>query len=524
LWWCLAAFLETRFGPRRLGKAGGGRLPDRVHAEPGKYDVLLFSIGDWEWRYQRPQHLAVQWSRKGHRVFFIGPHVRPNRGPSCALRSCLPYTVRLVADRVLEVCLSGPQEIRPLDARPLPADVDELLAAIEALRSEFGIQCAISFLEYPFWRSLAAELKRRHGWGIVYDCIDRLYGVFPRSHSMLSDECQLVREADLVVTTARLLEQEWSGHAQRMCLVPNAADVEHFCRRPNVAPPLEVRSDSPVIGYVGAIRPWFDVDLLHGVASRRPEWTFVIIGSGDQMTTKLRTLPNVRLVGELPYSELPACVHAFDVCLVPFRLLPVIAATDPVKVYEYLAAGKPVVATDLAELRQHADLLYIAQDCEGFERAIAQALHEDCDCKRFRRQRFARDNSWEVRARVLDRAIRAIVDPIGEGSTTRAAVSAREVKAPHVSQLHPAAVRAPLPGSDRSRWDRSLTVLGSGFSPSCVVLLDEEPIETAFVSPTELNGRVPRMLYQQPGCQMVSVVDRVSWRNSNRRVFMVEPP
>ena len=129
------------------------------------------------------------------------------------------------------------------------------------------------------------------------------------------------------------------------------------------------------------------------LAELRPGWKFELIGStytGD--VSRLAKLPNVALLGEKPYAELPRLMAGWDCCIIPFKRIPLTEATNPVKAYEMLAAGKPLVAVDLPELRPMAreGLLSLADDARGFAEAIEGAVAGDGRTERDRRRALRR--------------------------------------------------------------------------------------------------------------------------------------
>lgn len=505
-------FLRENFG---LGQA---TLPPQAQPHPPSrdYDLLFFSLGNWHWRYQRPQHLAVQWARHRYRVFFISPDFRSSVNPANA-HPPRPYSAVTVQDNLVEVHLAGPEKLHPLSKRPLDSELAFLVTSVLSMAEDWQITSAVSLVESPFWGPLVLYLRELRGWKVVYDCMDHLRGVLPYAHSMLSEEPRLIREADLVVASARLLIEKLAEENSNLCLLPNAADVEHFGQTPSTNP-LAFLS-RPIIGYFGAIAPWFDIQLIQFLATRHPEWNFVLIGSGRTSVKTLRGITNVHLLGEVPYRELPAYLHAFDICLIPFRPLPVVAATNPVKFYEYLAAGKAVVTSDLPELRPYSDLIYLAHNAEEFETAVIRALTEDSEEKQARRRCFARENSWEARYQTLAGEIEKLLS--GPPLSRRSRDNRVSPGAPMVHQIRPATIRISMGGTELT-WSGEMILYGRNFSPTCVVHLDEQPIPTIFVSPTELRGWIPLEIQREPGCRMITVVDQTSWKQSNQRVFLVE--
>ena len=165
----------------------------------------------------------------------------------------------------------------------------------------------------------------------------------------------------------------------------------------------------PVIGYYGAIADWFDMDLVLRCAGRHPEWQFVLVGATEGAdVSDARRMPNVELLGEKPYRELTYYLYALTFCIIPFKIVELTKATNPVKVYEYLCAGKPVVTTDLPELRLlPKGLVHIARSSTAFEGKIAAALKDADPARADQRRAWAARQSWAVRARALTGVVEA---------------------------------------------------------------------------------------------------------------------
>jgi glycosyltransferase involved in cell wall biosynthesis len=198
--------------------------------------------------------------------------------------------------------------------------------------------------------------------------------------------------ADLVVVTSSALEREARKHAKNVVVIRNGCDYEHFAKAPGAGGPRRV------IGYYGAISDWFDIALVAELAKRRPEWTSSSSARRGRNLLPFAELPNVTLPGEKPYAELPEWLGVMDVCIIPFRRVPLTEATNPVKVYEMLAAGKPVVSVPIPEVAAIAPLVRLASGVEEFEREIVAAFGDhDADARRA----FAREQTWEKRWEAL---------------------------------------------------------------------------------------------------------------------------
>ncbi len=117
--------------------------------------------------------------------------------------------------------------------------------------------------------------------------------------------------------------------------------------------------------------------MIASAAFLRPDYEFVLIGQVHEVdATQLRVLENVHLLGEKHYRELPGYLQDFDVCLIPFRINTLTRAVDPVKLYEYLSQGKPVVATRLPELVPLEELLYLTEGVDDFVSCLDRAISE----------------------------------------------------------------------------------------------------------------------------------------------------
>jgi len=351
-----------------------------------RYDVLCLPIIDWHFRFQRPQQLMSQFAEAGHRVFYIAPWVRT----SGAL-----YEVRQPRPNVYEVSFRGPERNVYTDVLDETAR-EALLEALHALRHDYGLGATATFVQLPFWSPLATAARDRYAWPVVYDCMDHHAGFSTNRQEMLEQEDRLFEAADLVVISSGQLDAEAARHNPNRLVLRNACDFEHFggsaVRNPR----------RPVIGYYGAIADWFDSHLVADLAESRPEWDFVLIG--DTFTAdvdRLRTIPNVRFLGEKPYSEIPGWLAGFDVAIIPFKRIPLTEATNPVKAYEILAAGKPLVSVPLPEMALLQPLVRLASTPAEFGEQISAAL-EDGDWRRVSERRsFARENTWESRLATL---------------------------------------------------------------------------------------------------------------------------
>ena len=383
--------------PERIQPRPSAALPAYQPAPTATYDIVCFSIIDWSFRWQRPQQLLSQLADAGHRVFVF------KITAFLAVGKAL-YELTQVRDNVWEVTIAPPVMIDVYAGTIDPRTTAWFPSMLEAMRRELDIVSAVSIVQVATWRDVAEEARRRFGWTLVYDCMDE-WNSFPgMKPQLLAAEELLVREADLVTVSAQRLLDKWQGRNARVELVRNATDFEHFATGSEER--LLEGVPHPIAGYFGAIAPWFDVELLAAVAAQRPQYSFVVIGGVFDVDVKaLQALPNVHLLGQQPYARMPGYLREFDVCLIPFVVSEITAATDPVKFYEYISLGKPVVSTFMPELAPYGELLYHAGDGDDFLRKLDLAVTEHDEPLRARRIEVARENTWAARAAVLQQAI-----------------------------------------------------------------------------------------------------------------------
>ena len=383
--------------------------PSSVGAEPSlaavetppqqdRYDVVILAIIDFDFRFQRPQQIAAEFARRGHRVFWISPtRFLPPSSPQ-------PYEVLPLRDRLWEIHVRSRQP--DIYLGDLPPDVIQAMSdGLGHLYRDWTIAEHALLVQLPFWRRLALQLRAAHGSKVLYDCMDDWETFENMGKFNVTEERDLVRETDVLVVTGAELERKYQAQGLKPVLARNGADYPFFAQAR--ANDLLADVPKPIVGYFGAIADWIDLDLVYAVAKSRPQYSFVMIGQVfGRDISRLQALPNVRMLGSKPYADIPAYLFHFDACTIPFLINQVTKATDPVKLYEYFSLGKPVVATDMKELGQCGELVYIGHDAEDFARQVDLAVAEkDPDLPR-RRIEFARANTWSSRVDDIDRATR----------------------------------------------------------------------------------------------------------------------
>jgi len=240
---------------------------------------------------------------------------------------------------------------------------------------------------------------------VVYHCVDEFSAFEDTNGAHISAlESELLAKSDLVVTSAETLRESKSRQNPNTVLVRHGVDFRHFSKAcdPSTKVPAELAAlPGPVLGFFGLVATWVDLEAIANVARAYPHGSVVILGkvAPDVDVSMLRRLPNVHFMGRRPYEELPAWCRGFDVALMPFKVDRLTINANPLKVREYLAAGLPVVSSDLPEVRQ-VGLCHIAKDASDFPRQVQAALNEGGGCDRARAGRIAHE-SWDARVEEL---------------------------------------------------------------------------------------------------------------------------
>jgi len=249
-------------------------------------------------------------------------------------------------------------------------------------------------------RALGEEL-------LIYQCVDE-YSAFSgvKANAILELEEQLLKKSDLVIVSAELLRESKSRVNPHTVLVRHGVDFNHFRKAldPATQVPQEIANlPRPIIGFFGLIADWVDTDLMAKVALRYPQGSLVVLGKATTDVSVLN-LPNVHLLGRKPYEDLPAYCKGFDVALMPFRINELTLNANPLKVREYLAAGLPVVSTNIPEVAA-LDVCRIGRDENEFLQQVEQALarpgpHEEIS-------NLVRGESWDARLEEIERHLLA---------------------------------------------------------------------------------------------------------------------
>ena len=369
-------------------------------------DIVCVSFGAWDDMVETPQYLMTRLAQH-NRVLFVD-------GPFSVARTL--KSPRLLADH-LRKWRHGPRQVAeslwvaeppPILPKRTNARVNRINAAL--LRRWLAGQARrLGFSDVIYWNfqpRFPTLGRGLHPAASVYYCVDD-FAAAPYDWNN-EDEVRALeeiacRESDVVICTGRKLVENRARFNPRTHFIPEGADTALFAQaaRPETAPAAEVAAlPGKVIGYTGLINWRIDLPLMTYLATRHPEWSFALVGplKEDSDMSSFTSLPNVHLFGRKTVPELPAYLKPMDVCLLPYVLNEYTHNVFPLKLYEYLAAGKPIVSTDMFEMRAYVgEDLAIGRTHEEFERAIISALGTETRERAASRSERAQHNTWDDR-------------------------------------------------------------------------------------------------------------------------------
>jgi len=276
---------------------------------------------------------------------------------------------------------------------------------------QLGWQHIILWNFHPTFHRLLNSMPRTLE---IYSCVDD-HAAFKGvdAASIRTAEHALAKRADLVLATADALYSRLEVVNPNTHRFPHGVNLEHFRKAliPGDGPAEIAALPHPRVGYIGLLsRDHVDIELLCGIAARLPNWPFVFIG--DQYSAEiapLRRFSNVHLLGPRPFSRLPDYLQGIDICIIPHRLHELNISCNPLKLREYLAAGRPVVATPIPEISRYCPPVLSAADAEGFVSALESAAQPLVLAEREKLSALVAGESWESRFSWLDNEVQRLL-------------------------------------------------------------------------------------------------------------------
>lgn len=338
----------------------------------GPMTVICLSPVSWDALFQRHQHLMTLFSRRD-KVVYVDPFTslgdtilgsvskRPVRliNPNLAVVSSLHLITASRSHWIMKMAMVS------------------LADRLEALLGRLGWKGPrLLWLARPEGFSMAGRLGEEL---CVYDCVDEHWAFSPgredRARVIDLMEMNTLKKADLVIATSSRLKSKIALVNPRVREIGNGVDLKVFTPRTAAE---RRRGTTRTAGFVGAMYEWVDLGLVAVMARAFPRVSFMMVGPvREAMDREVVSVPeNLCFTGPVPYASVPDLMRAFDIGLVPFRVNDLTRAADPIKIYEYLACGLPVVSTAITEAGKFNNLVRVGKTLGHFEDELARTLGE----------------------------------------------------------------------------------------------------------------------------------------------------
>lgn len=380
-------------------------------------DFLCISTTDWDEIWGSRQQIMSRLAEKGHRVVFVERQVGPEhlfKDPYLRKKKIDAWRHPTIRETDQNILLLNPpislpgryynNRINQINQRMLANRITH------QLQSQ-GIRQPVLWIYPPHSAPLVGKFNEILS---VYHCIDRFSaGTNGKKRQVIEhQENELLGKVDIIFTHSIGLKSLLQGKSnQPIFMLPSAADVAFFQTFQATHPDLS-GIPHPRLGIFGTLDERIDSTTLLQLGSSHPEWQFLLVGRvrpGFEHLSQLKLLPNIHLLGNRPHADLPSLMNGCDVLLAPYTSGEKTEFINPLKIYEYLAIGKPVVSTPLPEIQELGRFLLFATNPDEFVQGISDALVNETHDKTAERRLAAKEYSWDCRMVTIEEKIQEAI-------------------------------------------------------------------------------------------------------------------
>lgn len=371
--------------------------------------ILYISLVDWFWIKQRPHHIPEILSERDH-VDFVCIRSWIKNDKTLQIHDTSEENLDKVVFKINDNLTVYRKKILPKGAIPLIRTLNINLFMkpfLSKLQKKNKYDAVI--LTHPSQFAFLDKIKFK-GTKIIYDCMDN-YGAFTgaASSTIASAEALLVKRADFVIVSSNNLKnkltENYPNEAKKLTVINNGVDMKTFTLNQTIdtkETEIVKANNRKKVAYIGTISDWVNISMIYKLAKEMSNVDFYVVGPLDRHINmdEYNDLDNMIFTGPQPYYTVPAIIKQMDVMIMPFVLNEVVESVNPVKIYEYLAMGKPVIATGYSETYQFANLIETYNTETEFAELLKNQLAINSDNPDLIEKRiaFASNNSWKQRA------------------------------------------------------------------------------------------------------------------------------
>jgi len=382
-----------------------------------KYNILMFNMSDYK-----------DWQEKGivnRNYFILHELVKRNEVNRIVAVDFLPYNKK----RALKSFFKNQSGIikKRVVKRGLTwtlFQINEKLYNLNLINSGFNLHrdsfnrkllktlSYIQFYDFINWSYIPTDINyyNMHSRLDIFDAVDN-WAEHPNYKGMknkiLSNYEYIDRNADIIFTVSKEMKKVFKTN-KNVHWVPNGIDIGHFNKKEADKGLKDINKiKPPIIGYVGIIQNRLDVKLIEYLVEKNPKKSFVFIGSiwPDINISKLKKFKNVHFLGYKKYNQMPMYISKFSIAIIPHKINKFTESMNPMKLYEYMAAGKPIVSTKIAGVGEFKDFVDVAENKKEFHDKINKAICEINPQIEEKRKVMLSKHTWEVR---VDKMLRII--------------------------------------------------------------------------------------------------------------------
>lgn len=369
--------------------------------------ILYFGIIAWERIRQRPQEIAWELSLKGKKVIYVNPPysfidflINKFRKTDKKIDLRLKPKIKKISENLV---IYYPPLLFPFPKIRLFAWLNFSIISwsLKRLFRHFISKIKILWLSFPNQKYLISKIKYKM---LVYDIMDD-YLALQHSNFIKKQLKSLhefiIKKADYIIITSKELKKSnpLLKIKENVHLVPNAVS-SRFLEKKNYPTPLELKNiKKPILGFVGYIGKWIDLDILTRFAQENPHISLVLIGPIFRDISRFK-LKNIYFLGPKRHEHLPQYISHFDICLIPFIVNEITNKVNPVKLFEYLALEKPVIASETKELKKYKNYCHLYKNYDEFKKIINTLLIKN-KIDKHKYKNLVIQNTWEKRAQKI---------------------------------------------------------------------------------------------------------------------------
>jgi len=375
-------------------------------------NIILFSSDDWDSGLKTSKyHVAVRLARENRVLFVNSIGFRTPNATSGDIQRVL-HKIRMFFrgyQTVNHNLFVYTPLILPFYNSVIVRYINHwiLVLSIKFVKSMLHLSNPMLWIFTPNMVNMIGHLNEAE---IIYYCVDNQSAHKDVNSKMLDEmEHKLLKKADIVIACSKELSKTREKINPNTYYIPHGVDWDLF--RKALDENLQIADDiapirKPIIGFYGFVSyDWVDFDLLKKIAMKHTEWSIVLIGKSSVDLRELIMLGNIYYLGVKKFEDLPMYSKAFDVAIIPFNINELTLNSNPLKLLEYLASGKPVVSTRIPEVTKYGNMVKIADTSEEFISAIEQCLKENSTAEMYKRSDSVKTESWDGRMEIISQKL-----------------------------------------------------------------------------------------------------------------------